>query len=354
VLLTTEDHGAASVSRGGGAASDGGKNRGYGVGIVINSIIYGPVPSRRLGRSLGINNIPLKTCSYSCVYCQLGSTTNTRVERRSFYSPEDIAQSVQEKVRQAKEKGEPIDYLTFVADGEPTLDANLGKEIELVKSLGLKIAVISNASLIWRDDVKQDLGKANWVSLKVDAVSEETWRRINRPHKSLNPEAILGGMLKFADAFKGTLATESMLVRGINDKSETIEGVADFLAKLKPDIAYLAIPIRPPAVATVAAASEQVINMAYQIFSERLSTVEYLIGYEGNAFASTGNARDDLLSITSVHPMREEAVAEFLKRAGVDWDSVQDLIDKRSLVELEYQGKKFYMRRLPVLSLRRF
>ncbi len=319
--------------------------------MAMNSVVYGPVPSRRLGRSLGINNIPPKICSYSCVYCQLGNTTNMRVERQPFYHPEEIAQSVEEKVRQAKEKGEPIDYLTFVPDGEPTLDINLGKEIELVKSLGLKIAVISNASLIWRDDVRQDLQKADWVSLKVDAVSRQIWRRINRPQKLLKLEGILDGMLNFAKIFKRELTTESMLIQGINDSGAEIEELADFLAKLKPNIAYLAIPTRPPAVRTVNAASEQVINMAYQIFSKRLSTVEYLIGYEGNAFAFTGNARDDLLSITSVHPMREEAVAEFLKRAGTGWDTVKDLIENRSLVELKYQGKKFYIRKLPARSI---
>jgi wyosine [tRNA(Phe)-imidazoG37] synthetase (radical SAM superfamily) len=319
--------------------------------MVMNSVVYGPVPSRRLGRSLGINNIPPKICSYSCVYCQLGSTTNMRVERQTFYHPEEIAQSVEEKVRQAKEKGEPIDYLTFVPDGEPTLDINLGKEIELVKSLGLKFAVISNASLIWRDDVRQDLQKADWVSLKVDTISRQIWHRINRPQKLLKLERILDGILNFADSFKGKLTTESMLIRGINDNGEEIERAADFLAKLKPNMAYLAIPTRPPAVATITSASEQVINMAYQIFGKRLSNVEYLIGYEGNAFASTGNAREDLLSITSVHPMREEAVGEFLKRAGTSWDSVQDLIKSHNLVELEYQGKKFYMRKLPALSL---
>ena len=167
----------------------------------------------------------------------------------------------------------------------------------------------------------------------------------------LNLEVILDGMLKFADTFEGRLATESMLIQDFNDNSEEIERIAEFLPELKPDVAYLAIPTRPPAVTTVTAASEQVINMAYQIFSKRLSNVEYLIGYEGNAFAFTGNARDDLLSITSVHPMREEAVAEFLKRAGTGWDTVQDLIENRSLVELKYQGKKFYIRKLPALSL---
>jgi wyosine [tRNA(Phe)-imidazoG37] synthetase (radical SAM superfamily) len=314
--------------------------------MVINTIVYGPVPSRRLGRSLGINNIPPKTCSYSCVYCQIGSTNNIRVERQTFYQPEEIAQSVREKVRQSQEKGEPIDYLTFVPDGEPTLDANLGKEIELVKSLGLKIAVISNGSLIWRDGVRQDLQKADWVSLKVDAVSKETWRRINRPQKSLNLERVLDGMLNFANIFKGILATESMLIQGINDNGEEVERAADFLAKLKPNKAYLAIPTRPPAVTTVAPASERVMNIAYQIFSKKLSSVEYLIGYEGNAFSFTGNVEDDLLSITSVHPMREEAVLEFLKKTGTRWVTVERLIKDDSLAVVEYQGKKFYMRKL--------
>jgi len=307
-------------------------------------VVYGPVPSRRLGHSLGINNIPPKICSYSCVYCQLGSTTDIRVERQTFYQPEEIAQRVKRKVNQVREKNEQIDYLTFVPDGEPTLDVNLGKEIELLKSLDIKIAVISNGSLIWRDDVRQDLQKADWVSLKVDAISR--WRRINRPHKLLNPKVILDGMLKFAGTFEGKLATESMLIQGFNDNSEEIERIADFLAELKPDVAYLAIPTRPPAVKTVTAANEQVINMAYQIFSRRLGSVEYLIGYEGNAFAFTGNIEDDLLSITSVHPMREEAVIEFLNKASAGWEVVGKLIKDGSLMEAEYRGKKFYMRKL--------
>jgi len=270
-----------------------------------------------------------------------------RVERQTFYNPKEIAQSVEEKVRQAKEKGEPIDYLTFVPDGEPTLDANLGKEIELVKSLGLKIAVISNASLIWRDDVSQDLQKADWVSLKVDAVSRQIWRRINRPQKLLKLERILYGMINFANIFKGELATESMLIPGINDNRQELEKIAGFLTELNPDRSYLAIPIRPPAVKTVTAASEKTINLAYQIFTERLTNVEYLVGYEGNAFAFTGNVEDDLLSITSVHPIREEGVAELLKKANAGWDTVKELIKDGRLIEIEYEGRKFYMRKLP-------
>ena len=319
---------------------------------MVNSIVYGPVPSRRLGHSLGVNNIPPKICSYSCVYCQLGNTVDMRVEREVFYKPEEIAQGVKEKLKQVREKSEPIDYLTLVSDGEPTLDANLGREIGLLKSSGMRVAVITNASLIWREDVRQDLQEADWVSLKVDTVSKEIWRRINRPQKSLRLEAILDGMLRFADSFKGELTTESMLIQGRNDNSEEIEGMASFLAELRPDVAYLAIPTRPPAKRTVTAAGEQAINMAYQIFSKRLSSVEYLIGYEGNAFAFTGNAEDDLLSITSVHPMREEAVIAFLKKAGKKWVVIDRLIEDGSLVEVEYQGRKFYMRKLPQRSKR--
>jgi len=270
-----------------------------------------------------------------------------RIDRKTFYESEKIAQSVKEKVKQVREKGEPIDYLTFVPDGEPTLDASLGKEIELLKYLDMKIAVITNASLIWLEDVRHDLQKADWVSLKVDAVNEEIWRRINKPQKSLKLERILDGMVEFANVFKGELTTESMLIQGINDDSGEIERIADFLVELKPSKAYLAIPTRPPAVKTVTAASEQVINMVYQIFGKRLSNVEYLIGYEGNAFAFSGNAEQDLLSITSVHPMREEAVIELLRKADAGWGVVEKLIEDGSLMEVEYQGKRFYMRRLP-------
>jgi len=270
-----------------------------------------------------------------------------QTEREAFYQAEEIAQSVKRRVKQVRERGEPIDYLTFVPDGEPTLDTNLGKEIELLSSLGIKIAVITSAALIWREDVRQELQRANWVSLKVDTVNEETWRRINRPQKTLQLEAILEGMLKFANTFEGELTTESMLIQGINDGSKEIERVADFVAELKPDKAYLAIPTRPPAKRTITAASETTINMAYQILNKRLSIIEYLIGYEGNAFAFTGNVEDDLLSITSVHPMREEAVMELLRKADTGWEVVERLIKDTSLVELEYQGKKFYMRKLP-------
>lgn len=310
---------------------------------MTGSFVYGPVPSRRLGRSLGINNIPPKRCSYSCVYCQLGRTVSLQTQRRAFYKPQELADSIGNKVALLRANGEDIDYLAFVPDGEPTLDINLGRMIDLLKDFGIKIAVITNASLIWNEHVRHDLQKADWVCVKVDAVTPEIWRRINKPDRKTDLNEILAGILSFTELFNGELNSETMLIRDINDGEEEVSKIAVFLSKLKLNKAYLAVPTRPTA-ESIKAATEQTLNNSYQIFEEILNKVEFLTGYEGDTFSSTGNTIDDLLSITAVHPMREDAVAKFLKRAGADWKNVQELIDSRKLVELTYQGKKFYIR----------
>lgn len=311
-------------------------------------IAFGPVPSRRLGRSLGINNIPPKVCTYACVYCQVGITTQMTMERRAFYDPDGIVQDVRDKVEKSRAAGETIDYLTFVPDGEPTLDVNLGREIELLKPLGIPIAVISNNSLISLPDVRQELLGANWVSLKVDAVDERAWRRVNRPHGRLELAAMLEGALAFARSFSGKLVTETMLVAGLNDSEERIAEVAGFLELLQPHTAYLAIPTRPPTETWVRPPDEGALIQAYQLLSQKVGWVEYLIGYEGNAFAFTGDVEQDLLSITAVHPMRADAVSAFLARAGADWEAVDHLVGSGQLIKAQYDGHLFYLRTLKV------
>lgn len=308
-------------------------------------ITFGPIPSRRLGRSLGINNIPPKICTYSCVYCQIGKTSIMKIHPQVFYSPSQIFNEVQKKVEKSREKGEPIDYLTFVPDGEPTLDINLGQEIKLIKSLGIKIAVITNASLTNQKQVRENLEEADLVSLKVDSVEEEIWRRVNHPHRSLCLKTILEGILEFSGTFIGKIITETMLIKNMNDDSQYIKKVANFLAQLKPSKSYLSLPIRPPADSRVQSPSEEVVNRSYNLFKEKIKQVECLIGYEGNAFAFTGEVEEDILSITSVHPMREEALKDFLKRAKYDWSIVEELIEQGKLVESEYEGHKFYIRK---------
>ena len=223
----------------------------------IRTLAFGPVPSRRLGRSLGINNIPPKWCSYSCVYCQLGRTSNMLVDRQTFYEPKEIFEEVKSRIKKLSARGENIDYLTFVPDGEPALDINLGREISLLKELGIPIAVITNASLLWRSDVRKDLLNADLISIKVDAVSQSLWKKINRPHRSLKLNAVLNGIKEFVNAFNGTIISETMLINSIKYERE-VEKIARFLGKLeKLSKAYVAIPTRPPAEKWVKPAGEK-------------------------------------------------------------------------------------------------
>jgi wyosine [tRNA(Phe)-imidazoG37] synthetase (radical SAM superfamily) len=309
-------------------------------------VVFGPVPSRRLGRSLGINNVPPKACSYSCVYCQVGRTPETETAPRRFRSPEELIAAVIDAVQRLRAASERIDYLTFVPDGEPTLDLHLGEEIDGLRPLGVPIAVISNGSLAWREDVRAALGRADWVSLKVDAVDEAVWRRINRPDPSLRMEVVLKGMIGFARAYAGELASETMLVRGVNDADETIEATAAFLERLAPRVAYIAAPTRPPAEPWVRPADEGALNRAFQRFAERLPRVEFLTEFEGTAFGTTGDPVQDLLAVAAVHPLREDAALALLAGAGADPRLLERLVTEDRLRRVPYLGHTFYVPRL--------
>jgi wyosine [tRNA(Phe)-imidazoG37] synthetase (radical SAM superfamily) len=269
------------------------------------------------------------------------------VKRHRFYEPEDILREVESKVHEACLRNERIDYLTFVPDGEPALDINIGREISLLKKLGIPVAVITNASLLWLDDVKEDLLEADFVSLKVDAVSRGLWRKMNRPHKNLRLSMILKGIEEFTEVFGGKITIETMLINNVKYDDE-FEKIAKFLAKMEGvDKVYIAVPTRPPAEKWVKPAKEETLNRAFQIFSREIGSdkVEYLIGYEGDTFTLTGNVKNDLLSITAVHPMRKEAIIELLKKAGADWHVVEELLQRGELIEIEYEGEKYYIRK---------
>lgn len=307
---------------------------------------FGPVPSRRLGTSLGINNIPAKTCSYSCLYCQAGRTDLMRAQRTGFYEPAAIITEVASRLERADALGIRVDYVTFVPDGEPTLDSNLGETIGLLKSLGVRVAVITNGSLLWRPEVRADLASADFVSLKIDALRENTWHRINRPHGALRLDSVLDGILDFAAEFRGTITTETMLMAGINDSRGELEAIGGFLRQVHPSKAYLGLPTRPPSEGPAALTDEAGLNQAYQTLAGLYCPVEYLIGYEGNAFASTGDVERDILDITAVHPMRKEAILSLLERTSAPESTLDQLVRRGEISVTVYRGHTYYVRRL--------
>jgi len=309
-------------------------------------LVFGPVPSRRLGRSLGINNIPPKECSYACVYCQLGNTIKLEVERREFYSTEQIVKEVKELISKVDSENNKINYLTIVPDGEPTLDLNLGKTISALKQFNIKIAVITNSSLLDDKNVRADLLEADWVSVKVDTVNENTWHKIDRPHGKLNLQSIINGIKLFSEEYSNYFAVETMLVKGMNDSDEELNSISEFVKILNPDKVYLSIPTRPPAEKSVEPPDEEKLNRAYQIFLANELNAELNTGYEGNEFSSTGNLGEDVLNITAVHPMRKDAIEDLITKDSGSWKDINYLVESGKLLKSEFNGNTFYLRDL--------
>ncbi|MEM3532385.1 MAG: radical SAM protein [Candidatus Methanomethyliaceae archaeon] len=314
------------------------KQRGDNEVAKVLKYVFGPVPSRRLGRSLGINNIPKKYCSYSCVYCQVGRTTNLTVDRSAFYEPGDVVKEVLLAVEDACGK---IDYITFVPDGEPTLDVNLGKIINGIKeATENRVAVLTNGSLI--SSASGDLFNADLVSVKIDAIAEETYRRVNRPHPSLSIFKVLGEIERFSKDFGGTLITETMLLEGVNDGPEDLSKVAEFLAQLSPQRAYLSVPVRPPTEPWVRPSKR--ISEWYERLGAAGIKAEMLNYQEEGAFGTAGfeDPVSGILKIMNVHPLREDYARRILLEGGVDPDkTIHELVKGRKVRRVEYGGKAY-------------
>ena len=305
--------------------------------------VFGPVRSRRLGLSLGVNNIPYKHCSYSCIYCQLGATRSKVVERREFYDWREVAGEVVKAASRVE-----VDYVTFVPDGEPTLDANLGREIEFIKrECSVRVAVITNSSLLYREDVRGDLLNADLVSLKIDSCIASVYRRINRPHEKLVLEKVLEGIMLFTDEFDGVVLTETMLVEGVNTSVENAVATGEFIAKLKPSKAYVSVPVRPPCESWVRPPSPESLLEYYMVFkSKSRCSVEILSSLEPPP-RDTGfmNPRDYILSTISVHPLNLEYARRILESKGYDADEVlKELVESGLVKIIDYGGSSFLVR----------
>ena len=313
---------------------------------MLTSISFGPVPSRRLGSSLGVNNIPSKYCTYSCVYCQVGRTVNLTLQRREFYESSEIYRDVEKRMSELEKYEIKIDYITFVPDGEPTLDRNLGNSIRSLRELSIPIAVLTNGSLLWREDVRGDLMNADLVSIKVDAVNEAIWRKINRPHPGLQLDRILGGIKRFTEEFEGAVITETMVIDGI-DYREEAHHIADFLGVLRIRRAYISIPTRPPAERWVKQPTSRTLREIHNAFYSVLGgKTEYLTAYEGDKFVLVEDVEEEILGILSVHPVDERTLRSLLKRKNVDFDIIHKLKEEGEVMEITYGGRKFYRRRI--------
>lgn len=314
-------------------------------------IVYGPVPSRRLGRSLGVAPIPFKTCNYSCVYCQLGRTTHMTIQRKDFFPPEELLNELKRAIgvesSDSRSRSE-IDFVTFVGEGEPTLCKSLGWLIRKTKEItDIPIAVDTNGSLLYREEVRNDLLRADVVMPSLDAGTAETFRKINRPHRGIVFEAVVEGMEKFRQEYDGEIWVEVMLVRGLNDSEEELEAIKNRLEQIEPNRTYINVPIRPPAEPWAVPPDKESIALAHAILSD-VNVVD-ITAEETGEFSSMGftNPEDAILAIIRRHPMREEQVMETLNKFEIVERGVRNsltrLEESGKIKKVEYRKKVFWL-----------
>ncbi|MEJ5375177.1 MAG: radical SAM protein [bacterium] len=304
----------------------------------LRRITYGPVPSRRLGRSLGIDLLPMKSCSYDCVYCQLGPTLRPRFKRMEFIQPELVGRAV----RQALEKGGPVDVLSFSGSGEPTLDKHLGTTIRLLKRLfGLPIAVITNGSLLYRRDVREALREADLLLPSMDGWTEPMFRRINRPHPLLKLEKVLDGLVSLRKEFKGQIWLEVFLVQDVNDSLEHVPGLIQWLQRINPDRVQLNSLSRPPAEAWVRAPSPERIKEIRDALGPRAEIVVPFKGLQEKA--SIEDLEQRIVETVTRRPLCPEDLSSlFGLEPAFARRLMQDLSRKNSWKAHSVGGRTYY------------
>lgn len=291
--------------------------------------VFGPVPSRRLGQSLGIDPVPLKTCNWNCVYCQLGRTRPLTNERKNFFPPEEIINQVKETL-EAHKSGE-IDWVTFVGSGETTLNASIGLLIHQVKALTpLPVAVITNGSLLYLSEVRQELLEADAVLPTLDAGNSQLYRKINRPHPAITFNRIIDGLISFRKIYQGKLWVEVMLIKDINDSEVELKRIAAKLIRIQPDEVHIVLPDRPPSESWVQPSNAEGILRAQAILGDIAKVIYPASGTFD--LSDSENLVDGIVGIITRHPMKESDLMDALKRF-----SSGDVVN--TLNRLEESGK---------------
>jgi len=302
---------------------------------------FGPVPSRRLGQSLGVNTVPCKTCTYSCVYCQLGPTTDTTVERKIYHQTETVVEKVIDRLRGLKSVP---DYVTFLGCGEPTLAANMSGILSGISaSWKGKKALLTNGALFWMDDVRKESLGFDVVLPTVSAGNEQLFRKIHRPHRSLDHRKVRDGIRRFASDFAGELWIEVMLMRGVNDDRQNLEEINTSIEPLDADKIHLTAPIRPPSERWVLCPTKEAVELAMQLIPGSVDTTRY---EEGGFGSRREKVVEDLMDMARVHPMREEQIIDVFRISGLSPEEASEhlarMVDEGVVLRTEHVGKVFY------------
>jgi wyosine [tRNA(Phe)-imidazoG37] synthetase (radical SAM superfamily) len=281
--------------------------------------LYGPVPSRRLGGSLGIDLIPHKICTYDCIYCQIGNTTDKTLVRKEYVPVREILEEVK---RFLKEETSSIDHLSLSGSGEPTLHSQIRSVIEGIKTItSIPVAVITNGSLLYEEEVRQDLLHADIVLPSLDAVSSEVFMRINRPRPGFSIEKVIEGMVEFRKVYKGQIWLEILFCKGVNDSKEELLRMKKAVDRIQPDRIHLNTVVRPPSEKWAAPLSQKEMEEIQVYFGEKASIIT-----EFDRHPSSISGRDIKEEILEILKRRPLSLSDLSKGMGIPQNELDEYI----------------------------
>jgi len=281
--------------------------------------LYGPVPSRRLGRSLGIDLVPHKICTYDCIYCQIGKTTEKTLARKAYVPVNEILEEVG---RFLQEETSSTDVLSLAGSGEPTLHSQIRSVIEGIKAItSIPVAVITNGSLLYEEEVRQDLLSVDLVLPSLDAVSSEVFRKINRPRKGFSVEKVIEGLVEFRKVYKGQIWLEILFCKGVNDSKEELVRMKKTVERIAPDRIHLNTVIRPPSEKWAVPLNQEEMETMRAFFGERASIISE---FDRHPPAVTErDIREEILKILKRRPL---SLKDLSKGMGIREDEIEEYI----------------------------
>ncbi len=307
----------------------------------VDSYFYGPVPSRRLGFSLGVDLFPKKICSFDCLYCQLGQSGKKTIRRLSFVKFPKFKRDLREIIK----KNSKIDYITISGSGEPTLHKDLDKIIAAIKRVTKNkypVAVITNSSLLYRKKVRRELLKADLIVPSLDAATVKTFSKLNRPHKGVVLKKIIEGLIRLRREFKGKIWLEIMLVAGINDNKEEIKKLKQVISRINPDKIQLNLPIRPAGTKVSLPSQKRVENIKKVLSKSAEIVTKFSLKERGNkTYEDLGR---DILNFLKVRPASLE---DLIKSLGVNPNQIIKqlylLLEQKLIKEYMLRKTKYFM-----------
>jgi wyosine [tRNA(Phe)-imidazoG37] synthetase (radical SAM superfamily) len=299
--------------------------------------IFGPVPSRRFGLSLGVDLIPLKTCTYDCLYCEVGRTTHKTSLIQSYAPVAEVLRELAEKLKQVHP-----DVITLAGSGEPTLYADIDQVIAFIKdTTNIPVVLLTNGSLLWQEQVRNKVLRADLIMPTLSSAFEETFRKIHKPDPSLTLSRIIEGYVALRKVYKGQLNLELFILKGINDTEEEIAALKEVIERINPDKVQLNTVVRPPAE-----------PLALAVGQKRLEEIRAFLGAKAEIIAAVhphqrpnqyDSLQDVLLETLRRRPMRAEDLANVLNLSLIETENLlKEMLLKKKILKREHAGQNYY------------